>query len=172
MTIDLAGWPDYDGWSEEQIELYEFALGGLFHGDLKPLAIYLRAGFPVGGGLAEAIADGIDLPPHSDYKIVIAGRVKGKPSADALMAKHQRKLDLGARMHVVLDGAARGHSDSIFIEQAQVLGAKEKELRLAVSYFRKQLRGPTVGGEFPALYDPIGAGLALGAAMRENAGKT
>lgn len=164
MAIDLTDWPDYERWSEDQIDAYEIALGELQQGKLDDLASYLRKGYPLGGGMAEILASAIDRADDARFYLQVVATKPGGRIAPFDWQKHEEDMLLGARAHVRLLDAPRAHGGRIKEEVAKERKVPVSRVSRALTYFRKHAfdRNSTL-----PIVDPISAAQALGKAMRE-----
>lgn len=158
----MTNWPDYRNWSEEQINAYELALGSLIAGDLHDLAQYLRAGYPLGGSLAQYLADAIEHNSSFDIKVHATGGTEYRRKH----AASERNIRIGVKVHVRLETAKKGEYEAIIREIAEMEAVGTTAVREALAYFRKQLN--TIEG-VDGFSDRLGAQIALANARAASA---
>lgn len=164
MKIDWTHWPDYAAWPDEQIDAYEQMLGGLLSGDLGPLASYILAGYPLGGGAAEILADAILRTGDAKFHLAVtATKPGGRIGFD--QSRHERRLRLGATAHVCLRSANRAEHARTWeaVAKRPEFNTTVSAVREALTYFRKCLLG---NGSNLEQFDPIGAAIILGEVER------
>lgn len=80
----------------------------MLDGDLRPLAAYIRAGWPIDEALASQIADAIDGPDAEGFTLRMIGKPGRRPSFTEREAKRARDFDI-----------------ALFIRQRQIEHAEE-----------------------------------------------
>lgn len=126
----------------EQRIAYTAASDGLLDGDLRPLAAYLRAGWPLDKWLSEQIADAIEGPDEEGFTLRMVNRRGHKKFSD-VVADHARRLDIAlAVRHLQVEDQRRGlvgTYEAIIRHTMQRFGVSRSTVTGAVAWARKEL---------------------------------
>lgn len=125
---------------------------GLEDGDLRPLAALIRAGVPIEGALAAAIADAIDGCGRVRLSAV---KQKNRPTLSQEFEIHDRKIDIGIFVERRARSAKSGEYESIVREAMQKWQVGRTTVTNAHKWIRTCLAADIDNSPYSTLEDMI-----------------